>query len=66
MSRQPDIDDEEIHKNCEIITCARIFLAGNAFLATRAVADDQTKPGAGNAAAIALAKKSPIVLISSC
>ena len=45
------------------IVCAGIiFLAGEAtFLAMGAAGDDQTKPGAGNAAAMALAKKSPIV-----
>jgi hypothetical protein len=42
--------------------CAGILLAcGTTFLATKAAGDDQTKPGGGNAAAIALAKKSPIV-----
>jgi hypothetical protein len=48
-------------KIVKFITCAGIILSGSAVLATRAVADDQTKPGAGNTAAIALAKKSPIV-----
>jgi hypothetical protein len=44
------------------VLCAGIFLAGGtAFFATTAAGDDQTKPGAGNAAAITLAKKSPIV-----
>jgi len=44
------------------IICAGMILAvGTTFLATRAVGHDQTKPGAGNTAAIALAKKSPIV-----
>src|SRR6266478_7824187 len=44
------------------VVCAGIFLAcGTTFLATEAAADDQTKAGGGNAAAIALAKKSPIV-----
>ncbi len=44
------------------VVCAGIFLAcGTTFLATEAAGDDQTKPGGGNAAAIALAKKSPIV-----
>src|SRR5262249_33206872 len=40
-----------------------IFLVfcGTAFLAPNATADDQSKTGAGNAAAIALAKKSPLV-----
>jgi len=38
--------------------CAILVCAGVAFAAQ---ADDQTKPGAGNAAAIALAKKSPLV-----
>jgi hypothetical protein len=42
--------------------CAGMILAGAvAFSAGAALADDQTKPGAGNARAIALAKKSPIV-----
>ena len=31
-------------KIAKIITCAGIILAGSAVLATRAVADDQTKP----------------------
>src|SRR5215470_16700017 len=38
--------------------CAILACVGVAFAAQ---ADDQTKPGAGNAAAIALAKKSPLV-----
>src|SRR5262249_52053882 len=38
--------------------CAILVCAGVAFAAQ---ADDQTKPGAGNAAAIALARKSPLV-----
>src|SRR5215475_10534395 len=42
--------------------CAIFLLAGMAAcLASNANADDQTKTGAGNAAAIALAKKSPLV-----
>jgi len=41
--------------------CLGFTLAGSTLVATRAAADDQSKPGAGNAAAIALAKKSPIV-----
>jgi len=42
--------------------CAILVCAGAAFgAALNAHADDQTKPGAGNAAAIALAKKSPLV-----
>lgn len=42
--------------------CAILVCAGLALGATQnAQADDQTKPGAGNAAAIALAKKSPLV-----
>src|SRR5215475_551027 len=40
-------------------TSAALLCAG--MWANPAVADDQTKPGAGNAAAIALAKKSPMV-----
>lgn len=44
------------------VVCAGIFLAcGTTFLATEAAGDDQTKPGEGNASAVALAKKSPIV-----
>jgi len=43
------------------LLCAGTFLAGSAILQNRAVADDQTKPGAGNAEAITVAKKSPIV-----
>ena len=44
------------------VVCAGIFLAcGTTSLTTEAAGGDQTKPGAGNAAAIALAKKSPIV-----
>jgi len=44
------------------ILCAVSFAAcAIALLVPRAGADDQTKTGAGNAAAIALAKKSPIV-----
>ena len=42
------------------LICAGMLLSGTAY-AGRANADDQTKPGAGNTAAIALAKKSPIV-----
>ena len=41
--------------------CAGIILSSGSLCANGACADDQTKPGAGNAAAIALAKKSPIV-----
>jgi len=48
-------------KILKITICAGLILAGSTLLARRAAADDQTKPGAGNAAAIALAKKSPIV-----
>jgi len=49
-------------KMLRAVVCAGIFLAyGATFLATEAAGDDQTKPGGGNAAAIALAKKSPIV-----
>jgi len=49
-------------KMLRAVVCAGIFLAcGTIFLATEAAGDDQTKPGAGNAAAIALGKKSPIV-----
>lgn len=40
---------------------ASVALFCASFLASHAVADDQTKTGAGNAAAIALAKKSPMV-----
>jgi len=43
------------------ILCAGIFLASSTYFAGTAAADDQTKPGAGNAAAITLAKKSPMV-----
>jgi hypothetical protein len=44
------------------VTCAVFFLATGATLFTSVAAgDDQTKPGTGNAAAVALAKKSPIV-----
>ena len=44
------------------IVCATVLLAGGTTLTVpRAKADDQTKTGAGNAAAIALAKKSPMV-----
>src|SRR5262249_2756307 len=42
---------------CAILVCAGVALA----TAQNARADDQTKPGAGNAAAIALAKRSPLV-----
>lgn len=48
-------------KTLQAAICLGFTLAGSTLLATRAAADDQTKPGAGNAAAIALAKKSPIV-----
>src|ERR1700751_3634778 len=48
-------------KILKVTICAGLILAGSTLLAKRAAADDQTKPGAGNAAAIALAKKSPIV-----
>jgi len=49
-------------KMLRAVVCAGIFLAcGTTFLATEAAGDDQTKPGGGNAAALALAKKSPIV-----
>jgi hypothetical protein len=48
-------------KILKITICAGLILAGSTLLAKRADADDQTKPGAGNAAAMALAKKSPIV-----
>jgi len=41
--------------------CAGVILSSGTAYVNRALADDQTKPGAGNAAAIALAKKSPIV-----
>jgi hypothetical protein len=41
--------------------CAGIILSSGTLCANGAFADDQTKPGAGNAAAIALAQKSPIV-----
>lgn len=45
-----------------IMLCTGILLTGAAtILSSGVLADDQTKPGAGNAAAIALAKKSPIV-----
>jgi hypothetical protein len=44
MSRQPGVDDEEIHENRENHYLRGNFLAGSAVLATRAVADDQTKP----------------------
>src|SRR5262249_27076629 len=42
---------------CGIFLCAGVFFG----VAQKAQADDQTKPGAGNAAAIALARKSPLV-----
>jgi hypothetical protein len=61
MSSQPGINDEESMKILKVTLCAGLILAVSAVVATRAAADDQTKPGAGNAAAIALAKKSPIV-----
>jgi hypothetical protein len=48
-------------KILKITICAGLILAGSTLLARRATADDQTKPGAGNAAAIALARRSPIV-----
>jgi hypothetical protein len=48
-------------KILKVTICAGLILAVSAVVATRAAADDQTKPGVGNAAAIALAKKSPIV-----
>jgi len=43
------------------VVCAGVILSSTTACVTGAFADDQTKPGAGNAAAIALAKKSPIV-----
>src|SRR5215475_6250259 len=48
-------------KFCKAVIFAGILLSSGAICADVASADDQTKPGAGNAAAIALAKKSPIV-----
>jgi hypothetical protein len=49
-------------KMLRAVVCAGIFLAcGITILATQAAGDDQTKPGKGNAAAIAVAKKSPIL-----
>src|SRR5215470_8422315 len=42
---------------CGIFLCAGVFFG----VAQKVQADDQTKPGAGNAAAIALARKSPLV-----
>ena len=41
--------------------CAGVILSSSTAYVNGALADDQTKPGVGNAAAIALAKKSPIV-----
>ena len=49
-------------KACRRIVFGTVLLAGGAIWMTPQVqADDQTKTGAGNAAAIALAKKSPMV-----
>jgi hypothetical protein len=46
---------------CKAVICAGVILSSTTVCGSEAFADDQTKPGAGNAAAIALAKKSPIV-----
>src|SRR4030095_17036229 len=48
-------------KFCKAVICAGVILSSTTVCGSGAFADDQTKPGAGNAAAIALAKKSPIV-----
>ena len=49
-------------KMLRAVLCAGIIIAGGVtFFAAAAAGDDQTKPAVGNAAAIALAKKSPMV-----
>jgi hypothetical protein len=44
-----------------IVGAGLLAACGLGLVAARAAADDQTKTGAGNAAAIALAKQSPMV-----
>src|SRR5262249_22384239 len=59
--QKPSFLARSLMKSWKSWICAAIILSGGTLCANRASADDQTKPGAGNAAAIALAKKSPIV-----
>src|SRR5262245_19065644 len=59
--QKPSFLARSLMKSWKSWICAAIILSGGTLCANRASADDQTKPGAGKAAAIALAKKSTIV-----